>query len=150
MQQRKNVKSHVFGGFRKKNIKYVFSNNDLKIIPYTHFEIWTLWGHSFLSYAADKQTNKQTDRRTDRRTGRAAVMWVVMKRKTIRIRIRMQMFNVCNQKPTGSSLVYCTNQTKRLMETTKKTLSSSPYIYSVRRPNQVCREQRRHYSGFIG
>ena len=26
---------------------------------------WTLWDHSFLSYAADSQTNKQTDRQTE-------------------------------------------------------------------------------------
>ena len=28
-------------------------------------QVWTLWDHSFLSYAADKQTNKQTDKQTD-------------------------------------------------------------------------------------
>jgi len=25
------------------------------------YQVWTLWDHSFLSYAPDKQTNKQTD-----------------------------------------------------------------------------------------
>jgi len=24
-------------------------------------QVWALWDHSFLSYAADKQTNKQTE-----------------------------------------------------------------------------------------
>ena len=28
-----------------------------KVIPYTKFEVWTLWDYSFLSYAADKQTD---------------------------------------------------------------------------------------------
>ena len=27
----------------------------------TLYKVWTLWDHSFLSYAADKQTNKQWD-----------------------------------------------------------------------------------------
>jgi len=26
------------------------------------YQVWTLWDHSFLSYAADKQTDKQTDK----------------------------------------------------------------------------------------
>jgi len=25
------------------------------------YQVWTLWDHSFLSYAPDKQTNKHTD-----------------------------------------------------------------------------------------
>ena len=32
---------------------------------HTLHQVWTLWDHSFLSYAADKQTNKQTDKQTD-------------------------------------------------------------------------------------
>jgi len=28
---------------------------------YSLHQVWTLWDHSFLSYAADKQTDKQTD-----------------------------------------------------------------------------------------
>ena len=28
---------------------------------YSPHQVWTLWDHSFLSYAEDKQTNKQTD-----------------------------------------------------------------------------------------
>ena len=31
-------------------------------------QVWTLWDLSFLSYAADKQTNKQTNKQTDRQT----------------------------------------------------------------------------------
>ena len=29
------------------------------------YQVWILWNHSFLSYAADKQTNKQTNKQTD-------------------------------------------------------------------------------------
>jgi len=32
------------------------------------YQVWTLWDHSFLCYAADKQTDNQTDRQTDRQT----------------------------------------------------------------------------------
>ena len=35
-------------------------------VPQGHslHQVWTLWDHSFLSYAADKQTNRQTNRLT--------------------------------------------------------------------------------------
>jgi len=32
------------------------------------YQVWTLWGHSFLSYAADKQTERQRDKQTNKQT----------------------------------------------------------------------------------
>jgi len=37
----------------------------MSLLGYTKYQVWTLWDHSFLSYAADKQTNIQTDRQTN-------------------------------------------------------------------------------------
>jgi len=32
------------------------------------YQVRTLWDHSFLSYAAEKQTERQTNKQTDRQT----------------------------------------------------------------------------------
>jgi len=40
-------------------------NHTTSRISESHYQVWTLWDHSFVSYAADKQTNKQTNGQTD-------------------------------------------------------------------------------------
>ena len=40
------------------------------------YQVWTLWDHSFLSYAADKQTDRQTDRRTLKSYPLRLLAWV--------------------------------------------------------------------------
>ena len=68
-----------------------------KTIPLLHL-VWTLWDHSFLSYAPDKQTDTQTNRRTrtsyPRRVIWLGICWkrtfVTKQNNRLRTRSRLQ------------------------------------------------------------